>query len=84
VSEAGVPGFEAITRHGVVVPAATPGTPVERLNADIVKVLQAPDLCGGPVSRRSSPLGTPRDFADFIAREIPKWAKVVKTRAPGR
>src|SRR3954467_6393734 len=37
VSEAGVPGFEAVTWHGVVVPAATPAPRVERLNRDIVR-----------------------------------------------
>jgi len=79
VSEAGVPGFEAITWHGVVVPAATPRPLVERLNVDIVKVLRMRDLrerlesLGAEVAP-----GTPQDFADYIAREIPKWAKVVK------
>src|SRR5882672_9921836 len=42
VSEAGVPGFEAITWHGVVVPAATPAALVERLNRDIAAALRAP------------------------------------------
>ena len=44
VSEAGVPGFEATTWHGVVVPAATPAALVARLNRDIVQVLALPDL----------------------------------------
>src|SRR5438552_15827247 len=44
LSESGVPGFEAITWHGVVVPAATPWPLVERLNADIVRVLRMRDL----------------------------------------
>src|SRR5713101_6827425 len=79
LSESGVPGFEAITWHGVVVPAATRGALVERLNADIVRVLRMRDLrerlesLGAEVAP-----GTPQDFADYIAREIPKWAKVVK------
>ena len=79
LSEAGVPGFEAITWHGVVVPSATPAPLVERLNRDIVRVLRLPDLrerlesLGAEVAG-----GTPQDFADYIAREIPKWTKVVK------
>jgi tripartite-type tricarboxylate transporter receptor subunit TctC len=79
VSEAGVPGFEAITWHGVVVPRATPRVLVERLNADIVKALQARDLRERleSLGAELAP-GTPQDFADYIAREIPKWAKVVK------
>jgi len=79
VAEAGVPGFEAITWHGVVVPRATPGPLVVRLNADIVKALAARDLRERleSLGAELAP-GTPRDFADYIAREIPKWAKVVK------
>src|SRR5258706_79177 len=79
VSEAGVPGFEAITWHGVVVPAATPAPLVERLNADVVRVLRMRDLRERleSLGAELAP-GTPQDFADYIAREIPKWAKVVK------
>jgi tripartite-type tricarboxylate transporter receptor subunit TctC len=79
VAEAGVPGFEAITWHGVVVPAATPPALVERINRDIVHALQDPDLRGRLESLGAEiSTGTPRDFADYIAREIPKWAKVVR------
>jgi tripartite-type tricarboxylate transporter receptor subunit TctC len=79
VAEAGVPGFEAITWHGVVVPAATPPALVERLNRDIVAALGERDLrerlesLGAEVAS-----GTPQDFARYIAAEIPKWTKVVK------
>ena len=79
VAEAGVPGFEAITWHGVVVPAATAAALVERLNREIVAALGERDLrerlesLGAEVAA-----GTPREFAEYIAREIPKWAKVVK------
>jgi tripartite-type tricarboxylate transporter receptor subunit TctC len=79
VSEAGVPGFEAITWHGVVVPRATPEPLVERLNSDIVRALAARDLRERLESLGAElAAGTPQDFADYIAREIPKWAKVVK------
>jgi tripartite-type tricarboxylate transporter receptor subunit TctC len=79
VSEAGVPGFEAITWHGVVVPRATPEPLVERLNSDIVRALNAHDLRERLESLGAElAAGTPQDFADYIAREIPKWAKVVK------
>ncbi|HEY6239658.1 MAG TPA: tripartite tricarboxylate transporter substrate binding protein [Burkholderiales bacterium] len=79
LSEAGVPGFEATTWHGVVVPAATPAPLIARLNADIVKVLGMRDLRERleSLGAELAP-GTPQDFADYIAREIPKWTKVVK------
>jgi len=67
------------TWHGVVVPAATPAPLVERLNRDIVGALAQPDLrerlaaLGAEVHA-----GTAREFADYIASEIPKWSKVVR------
>ena len=79
VAEAGVPGFESITWHGVVVPAATPAPLVERLNRDIVAVLQMPDVRERLAALGAEVVGgTPSAFADYIAKEIPKWTKVVK------
>ena len=79
LSEAGVPGFEALTWHGVVVPSATPAPLIERLNRDIVSALRMPDLRERLESLGAElATGTPRDFADYIAREIPKWEKVVR------
>src|SRR3954464_10037872 len=79
VSEAGVPGFESITWHGVVVPSATPPTTVERLNRAINGALAQKDLLErlNGLGAEVAP-GTPQDFAAYIAREIPKWTKVVK------
>jgi tripartite-type tricarboxylate transporter receptor subunit TctC len=79
VAEAGLPGFEATTWHGVVVPAATPDAVVQQLNRDINAVLQEKDLSERLAGLGAEVLtGTPRDFADYIAREIPKGTKVVK------
>jgi tripartite-type tricarboxylate transporter receptor subunit TctC len=79
VAEAGVAGFEAITWHGVVVPSATPAALIERMNRDIVAVLATPDLRNRLHALGAEVItGTPREFADYIAAEIPKWAKVVR------
>jgi tripartite-type tricarboxylate transporter receptor subunit TctC len=79
VAEAGVPGFEAITWHGVVVPAATPAPLIERLNRDIVGVLRMPDLRERLATLGAEVVaGTPHEFTEYIAAEIPKWAKVVR------
>ncbi len=79
VAEAGVPGFESITWHGVVVPSATPAATVERLNRAINAALAQRDLLErlNGLGAEVAP-GTPQDFATYIAREIPKWTKVVK------
>ncbi len=79
VAEAGVPGFEATTWHGVVVPAATDFSIIRKLNQEIVTALNSADLkerlnnLGAEIAT-----GTPEEFADYIAREIPKCAKVVR------
>jgi tripartite-type tricarboxylate transporter receptor subunit TctC len=79
ISEAGLPGFEATTWHGVVVPAATPAPLVLKLNQDLNSVLADKDLKERLTGLGAEVLtGTPKDFADYIAREIPKWTKVVK------
>jgi tripartite-type tricarboxylate transporter receptor subunit TctC len=79
VSEAGLSGFEATTWHGVVIPAATPPALVQKLNQDINAVLKEKELSERLAGLGAEVLtGSPRDFADYIAREIPKWTKVVK------
>ena len=79
MSEAGLSGFEATTWHGVVVPSATPAALIQRLNQDINAVLKEKDLSERLAGLGAEVLtGTPREFADYIAREIPKWTKVVR------
>jgi tripartite-type tricarboxylate transporter receptor subunit TctC len=79
ISEAGLPGFEATTWHGVVVPSAVPSAVVQKLNQDINAALKEKDLSERLAGLGAEVLtGSPKDFADYIAREIPKWTKVVR------
>ena len=79
IAEAGVPGFEATTWHGVLTTAGTPVAIVNKLNAEINRALQMPDVREKLAGLGAEIVGgTPKEFADHIAREIPKWAKVVK------
>jgi tripartite-type tricarboxylate transporter receptor subunit TctC len=79
LSEAGVPGFEAITWHGVVVPSATPAATVARLNRAINAALADHQLLDRLTSLGAEVApGSPHDFAGYIAREIPKWTRVVR------
>jgi tripartite-type tricarboxylate transporter receptor subunit TctC len=79
VAEAGVPGFEATTWHGVLVPAGTSTAIIDRLNAEINRMLQLPDVRERLTALGAEIIGgTPMEFADHIQREIPKWAKVIK------
>src|SRR5262245_14447314 len=79
VAEAGLAGFEATTWHGVVVPAATPALLIERMNVDLNAVLRDSELRDRLSSLGAEVVvGTPREFADYIAQETPKWTKVVR------
>lgn len=75
VAESGFPGFEAITWFGIAVPAGTPAPIIARLDAEVAKVLDAPDVkerLNGKVD-----LG-PAEFAALIKSDHEKWATVVK------
>lgn len=79
VAEAGLPGFVMTTYNGVLAPEATPRTIIERLNAEIVKVIRAPGIRERLASIGVDPVGsTPDEFAAFIRSEIAKWSKVIK------
>ena len=79
IAEAAVPGYEATSWQGVVVPAGTPPALVDRLHVEIARALQAPDVKDRMTAEGSTPGGiTPAAFAAFIKSETVKWANVVK------
>ena len=79
VAEAGLPGYEATSWNGIVVPAATPAPIVARLNAEINKILAAPDMRAKLAELGYEPVGgTPEEFSAYITREEAKWGKIVK------
>lgn len=79
VSEAGVPGYEAITWFGLLAPAKTPKPIIARLNDVMVKVVHAPDLKSQLEIQGYDPVGSsPEEFAAFIRAESEKYATVVK------
>jgi len=79
VAESGFPGFDADQWYGVVAPAGTPPAVVARLNAEINKALQNPQVAQQLDGEGAVPVpGSPQAFGELIAREIPRWAKVVK------
>ncbi len=79
VDEVALPGFEANTWHGVVVPAGTPAAIVARLNREIVAILHLPEVVERLSGQGAEALGsTPEEFAAYIRSESVKWAKVVR------
>jgi tripartite-type tricarboxylate transporter receptor subunit TctC len=78
VSEAGVPGYEAVIWLGLMAPAGTPKPIIERLNAEVQKLLNQPDVKADFAKQGAVPLHMSADeFGKFLARDIEKWAKVV-------
>jgi tripartite-type tricarboxylate transporter receptor subunit TctC len=80
ISEAGVPGFRASGWVGIMAPAATPKPIVERLNAEIGKILNSTEIKESWAKQGVTPLSmTAPEFGAFITAEIEKWAKVAQT-----
>lgn len=78
--EAGLPGFENGTWNGVLAPAGTPGAILDKLSAEIRKILSAPAIRGQLEATGSQPApSTPTEYKEFIASEIIKWEKVIRT-----
>jgi len=78
VAEA-IPGYEVVGWYGVIGPAGMPAPLVERLHQELLRVLAQPDVRERIVNDGSEPVGSaPREFRDFMAADLAKWAKVVK------
>lgn len=75
-----VPGVEASGMFGIVIAAGTPRERVRKLNADIVKVLNMPELKEkiGGMGGETLVGSTPEQFDLYLRADIRKWAKAVK------
>jgi tripartite-type tricarboxylate transporter receptor subunit TctC len=79
ISEAGLPGFDANNWYGLVAPAKTPRAIIDRLNAEVTRVLDMPDVKTTLFNQGLDPApGTPEQFGAYIRSERIKWAKVIR------
>jgi tripartite-type tricarboxylate transporter receptor subunit TctC len=79
ISEAGVPGYEAVIWLGIMAPKGTPEAVVERLNAEIRKAVASPDLEAEWKKQGAVPMSmSPEEFDKYLQADIKKWARVVK------
>jgi tripartite-type tricarboxylate transporter receptor subunit TctC len=80
IAEAGLPGYDMTNWYGMFLPVSTPREVVAKLNAEVVRILQLPEL-----KKRMDQDGmvvvasTPEAFRDFFARETQKFARVIET-----
>jgi len=80
VEEAGVKGYSGSSWQGVAAPAGTPAEILNRVQAEVAKMLQNPELRERIVNVLGGiPVGnTPAEFSKYIAVEVAKWDKVAK------
>jgi tripartite-type tricarboxylate transporter receptor subunit TctC len=79
VAEAGVPGYEATIWIGIMAPTGTPKAIVDKLNAEINKVISKPEVTQAWAKQGAVALvKTPAEFDTYLRGDIEKWAKVVK------
>jgi tripartite-type tricarboxylate transporter receptor subunit TctC len=79
IAESGLPGFEAVSWFAVFAPAGTPKPVVDKIQAEISRILKTPDVAKKLTDIGLEPVGsTAEELAAYQRSEITKWAKVVK------
>ena len=79
VQEGGISGFDLTTWNGLVGPAALPQPIVQKLNAELTKILAMPDVQQAFAKQGALPGGgSPQDYAAFMRDESARWGEVVR------
>jgi tripartite-type tricarboxylate transporter receptor subunit TctC len=79
VAEAGVPGYESTIWLGLMAPAGTPNAVVDKLNAEVRKIIAKPDVKAAWDKQGAVALTmSPQEFDAYLRKDIEKWAAVVK------
>jgi tripartite-type tricarboxylate transporter receptor subunit TctC len=79
VAEAGLPGFEYVGWYGVLAPAGTPQPVIDRLHAEFVQIVRAPDMRERLLADGAEPVGnTPAQFEAYLKTELARWTRIIK------
>ena len=79
VAESGLPGYVADNWYGLFVPAGTPAPVIARLNAELVKALNDPDVKAKLIAAGQDPSpSTPEEMGATLRADIAQWARVVE------
>ena len=74
-----VTGFDTSNWFGMLAPAAVPKAIIDKLNAEVVRILKLPDIAERITSQGGEIVGnSPAEFAAFIAAESAKYAKIIR------
>ena len=79
VAEQGFPGFEVVGWYGALAPAGTSPAVVNKLHAEIVKILAQPEIKDRIAGEGAEVVGsTPAEFTAFLKADIARWAPLIK------
>ena len=79
IAESGIPGFEVNQWSGLLAPAGTPPSCVQKLYDAVSAALKEPDVKAGLTAQGFEPVGsTPAEFGSYIGSEIAKWTTVIR------
>jgi tripartite-type tricarboxylate transporter receptor subunit TctC len=79
VAESGFPGFETGSWFGLFAPAGTPKEIIARVDAEVRKMVQSPELREKLIQQGAEPVGMgSEEFAAHVKSELAKWGEVVK------
>lgn len=79
LTEAGLPGVEMSNWNGFLAPAGTPREIIDKINADIARILAMPDVRTTLLSQGNEPMvSTPAEFSGLIKADLARVAKIVK------
>ena len=79
VAEAGVPGYEYVTRYSIVVPARTPRAIINKLNARLAAILTMPDVAQRLSSQGAEPrASSPEELTRFIEEDTKRLGAVIR------
>jgi tripartite-type tricarboxylate transporter receptor subunit TctC len=79
LDESGFPGFESSNFKGLMAPAGTPRHIIDKLHAELVKIIHSPETVARMTASGSIPVGnTPEQFAEENRLETAKWAKIIR------
>lgn len=78
--EAGVAGYDVYVWYGVLAPAGTPQDIVTRLNHELVRIFNLPDIKAKLLAQGGElATGSPAEFTEFIRNDVAKWNRVIRT-----